>query len=66
MTAPVSQNIVWHEGVTQEQREELTGQRGVTIWFTGLSGQSSLFYRSPCTGPQSIRLKLCGLVQLYR
>lgn len=42
MTAPVSQNIVWHEGVTQEQREELTGQRGVTIWFTGLSGQSSL------------------------
>lgn len=41
MTAPVSQNIVWHEGVTQEQREELTGQRGVTIWFTGLSGQST-------------------------
>lgn len=44
MTAPVSQNIVWHEGVTQEQREELTGQRGVTIWFTGLSasGKSTL------------------------
>mgnify|MGYP007001958898 CR=1 FL=1 len=43
MTPPVSQNIVWHEGVTQEQREELTGQRGVTIWFTGLSGQPHFF-----------------------
>lgn len=41
MAAPVSENIVWHHGVSQEQREELTGQRGVTIWFTGLSGQSS-------------------------
>lgn len=44
MAAPISQNIVWHEGVSQEQREELTGQRGVTIWFTGLSGQSRLPY----------------------
>ncbi|KAJ8293814.1 Adenylyl-sulfate kinase [Rhodotorula toruloides] len=41
---PVSKNIVWHEGVSQKQREELVGQRGVTIWFTGLSasGKSTL------------------------
>ncbi|GAA5901943.1 hypothetical protein JCM8208_006645 [Rhodotorula glutinis] len=41
---PVSKNIVWHEGVTQTQREELVGQKGVTIWFTGLSasGKSTL------------------------
>lgn len=36
---PVSKNIVWHEGVSQKQREELVGQKGVTIWFTGLSGK---------------------------
>ncbi|GAA6011661.1 hypothetical protein JCM10207_004199 [Rhodosporidiobolus poonsookiae] len=42
--APVSQNIVWHEGVSQAQREELSGQKGVTVWFTGLSasGKSTL------------------------
>ncbi|KAM0746865.1 adenylyl-sulfate kinase [Meredithblackwellia eburnea MCA 4105] len=43
-TAPVSKNIVWHEGVTQEQRNALTKQKGVTVWFTGLSasGKSTL------------------------
>jgi adenylylsulfate kinase len=34
-----STNITWHAGhVTREAREELLGQRGVTIWLTGLSG----------------------------
>jgi len=34
-----STNITWHVGdVTREQRESLLGQRGVTIWLTGLSG----------------------------
>ncbi|KAK4050602.1 Adenylyl-sulfate kinase [Microbotryomycetes sp. JL201] len=37
-TLPVSKNIVWHEGVTTEQREQLTGQRGATLWMSGLSG----------------------------
>lgn len=36
-------NIIWHEGITQAQRDELTGQKGVTVWFTGLSGSSLLF-----------------------
>lgn len=32
-------NIVWHDGaVTREKREEILGQKGVLLWFTGLSG----------------------------
>ena len=32
-------NITWHEGhVTREERSALLKQKGVTIWFTGLSG----------------------------
>ncbi|KAL8278785.1 hypothetical protein RQP46_008854 [Phenoliferia psychrophenolica] len=44
ITTPVATNIVWHEGITQAQRDELTGQKGVTVWFTGLSasGKSTL------------------------
>ncbi|HIE03797.1 MAG TPA: adenylyl-sulfate kinase [Candidatus Latescibacteria bacterium] len=31
--------VVWHSHkVTREQREELLGQRGVVLWFTGLPG----------------------------
>lgn len=34
-----STNIVWHEGaVRREDRQKLLGQRGVTVWMTGLSG----------------------------
>ena len=34
-----SENIVWHEQVVSRQsREQLLGQRGVVVWFTGLSG----------------------------
>ena len=39
MAESKSTNITWHVGeVPREQRETLLGQRGVTIWFTGLSG----------------------------
>jgi adenylylsulfate kinase len=32
-------NITWHGGaVTRDDRHRLLGQRGVTIWMTGLSG----------------------------
>ncbi len=32
-------NITWHEGhVTRQEREKLLEQKGVLIWFTGLSG----------------------------
>jgi adenylylsulfate kinase len=43
MTAPT--NITWHEGaVTREDRERLLGQKGVTVWMTGLSasGKSTI------------------------
>uniref|UniRef100_A0A7S2ZKX3 Adenylyl-sulfate kinase n=3 Tax=Rhodosorus marinus TaxID=101924 RepID=A0A7S2ZKX3_9RHOD len=32
-------NIVWHEGeVTREDRHKVLGQKGATLWLTGLSG----------------------------
>jgi adenylylsulfate kinase len=34
-----STNITWHTGqVTRKDREKVLGQRGVTLWLTGLSG----------------------------
>lgn len=39
MTQQKATNIHWHDGeVTREDREALLGQRGCTIWMTGLSG----------------------------
>jgi adenylylsulfate kinase len=39
MTEIKATNITWHEGhVNREAREKLLGQRGATLWFTGLSG----------------------------
>jgi adenylylsulfate kinase len=38
-------NLTWHEGhVTRDQRERLLNQRGVIVWFTGLSasGKSTI------------------------
>ena len=44
MTAK-STNLTWHSGsVTRADRERLLGQKGVTVWFTGLSasGKSTI------------------------
>jgi adenylylsulfate kinase len=39
MTEPKATNLTWHHGeVTRADRGLLLGQRGATIWFTGLSG----------------------------
>jgi adenylylsulfate kinase len=39
MSQPKSKNITWHGAeVTQEEREQILGQRGCVIWLTGLSG----------------------------
>ena len=39
MTEQRATNITWHpHQVTREDRERLLGQRGVTVWLTGLSG----------------------------
>jgi adenylylsulfate kinase len=45
MTDSKSSNITWHSGsVTRADRERLLGQRGVAVWFTGLSaaGKSTI------------------------
>ena len=39
MTDQKATNITWHGGhVNKEDREKMMKQKGVTIWFTGLSG----------------------------
>ncbi|TNE92992.1 MAG: adenylyl-sulfate kinase [Deltaproteobacteria bacterium] len=39
MSEPKSQNIRWHgANITREEREQLLGQRGCVVWFTGYSG----------------------------
>ena len=39
MSKSKSTNITWHGGeVSREVRESIIGQKGVTVWFTGLSG----------------------------
>jgi adenylylsulfate kinase len=39
MTQRKATNITWHEGdVTRDERQKNLGQRGVTLWMTGLSG----------------------------
>jgi adenylylsulfate kinase len=39
MAQQVATNITWHEGeTTRAEREKNLGQKGVTIWMTGLSG----------------------------
>jgi adenylylsulfate kinase len=39
MTQQKATNVTWHEGeVSREDRYQTLGQRGATIWFTGLSG----------------------------
>ena len=36
-------NITWHEGkVTPEERQENMGQKGCTLWMTGLSGSGKV------------------------
>src|SRR5215470_12781275 len=47
MAQQVATNITWHEGhVERSQRYDLLGQRGATIWLTGLSasGKSTIAY----------------------
>lgn len=39
MAEHTATNVTWHAGsVTRADRERLLGQRGVTVWMTGLSG----------------------------
>ncbi len=39
MTRQKATNITWHEGdVTPQERQQNLGQKGVTLWMSGLSG----------------------------
>jgi adenylylsulfate kinase len=39
MTQQIATNVHWHDGeVTRADRNRLLGQKGATVWFTGLSG----------------------------
>ena len=39
MSKQIATNITWHDSdVTAEERQGLTGQKGATLWMTGLSG----------------------------
>jgi adenylylsulfate kinase len=39
MAEQVATNIHWHDGeITREEREKAMGQKGATLWMTGLSG----------------------------
>jgi adenylylsulfate kinase len=45
MAEQKAMNITWHEGsVSRQEREKLLGQKGVTVWMTGLSasGKSTI------------------------
>lgn len=40
MAEQKASNVHWHEGeVTRKERNKLLGQKGATVWFTGLSGR---------------------------
>ncbi len=39
MAKQIATNVTWHDGeITREDRFEILRQKGITIWFTGLSG----------------------------
>lgn len=40
----MSTNVTWHAGIDHAERSKLLGQRGATVWFTGLSasGKSTI------------------------
>lgn len=39
MNSLMQSNVVWHSGlISDDERSDRLGQRGVVVWFTGLSG----------------------------
>jgi adenylylsulfate kinase len=39
-------NITWHPGLTHDERAEYTSQKGLTLWFTGLSASGKRYVSS--------------------
>ncbi len=53
-------NVHWHEGeVTREDRNKLLGQKGATLWFTGLSGSGKSTVAVALETELAKRSKLC-------
>lgn len=44
LTIAMSRNITWHPTLSRKERNTLRGQKGFTIWFTGISasGKSTI------------------------
>jgi len=53
-----TENIVWHEAsVSTEDRRQLNGHQGATLWFTGLSGSG----KSTLSNAVAVALHLRGV-----
>lgn len=60
MTEVKATNVHWHEGqVSRNDRGELLGQRGATLWFTGLSGSGKSTVAVALENELHKRGKLC-------
>ncbi len=60
MTEQKATNVHWHEGeVTRKDRHELLGQKGATLWFTGLSGSGKSTVAVALETELTKRGKLC-------
>lgn len=53
-------NVYWHQGeVTREDRYQLLGHKGATLWFTGLSGSGKSTVAVALEQALTARGKLC-------
>ena len=60
MTKVKATNVHWHEGqISREDRGKLLNQRGVTLWFTGLSGSGKSTVAVALENALHARGKLC-------
>ena len=54
MSEPKSKNLTWHEGqVSRQDREKKLGQKGCTVWLTGLSGSGKSTLLKAIVGPEA-------------
>lgn len=60
MAEQVATNVHWHEGdVNREDRAKILGQKGATLWFTGLSGSGKSTVAVALEWELTKRGKLC-------
>jgi len=60
MAEQVATNVHWHDGdVNREDRAKILGQKGATLWFTGLSGSGKSTVAVALEWELTKRGKLC-------